>query len=48
MLSDIRTPPRTMLSASSFDLSEDSTFVIHDFVFVWSASSFTFNLYGRS
>ena len=34
-----------MLFASQFDLSEDSTFVIHDFVFAKSSNSFTFSLY---
>ena len=44
VLSGFRTPPRTMSLALSFDLSEDSTFVIHDFVFAESANSFTFSL----
>ena len=35
---------RTMLFASSFDLSEDSTFVIHDFVLTESSNSFTLSL----
>ena len=41
MLSGFRTPPRTMSLAPSFDLgrARDSTFSIHDFAFVKSASS---------
>ena len=45
VLLNIRTPPRTMLFASTFDLSEDSTFVIHDFVFAKSSNSFIFSLH---
>ena len=43
------TPPRTMSLALSFDLgrARDSTFSIHDFAFVKSASSSTFNCYKR-
>ena len=44
VLLNIRTPPRTVPFASSFDLSEDSTFVIHRFVFLESSNSFTFQL----
>ena len=47
MLSHIRTSPRTILFASSFDLSEGSTFVTHRFVVIESANSFTFSWYER-
>ena len=49
VLSGFRTLPRTMSLALSFDLgrARDSTFSIHDFAFVKSASSSTFNLYKR-
>ena len=45
VLFNIHTPPRTMPFTSSFGLSEDSTFVIHDFAFVASSNSFTLGLY---
>ena len=49
MLSGFRTPPRTMSLAPFFNLgrARDNTFSIHDFAFVKSASSSTFNLYKR-
>ena len=46
MLSDFRTPPRTMPLALSFDLDQprDSTYSILCFAFVKSASSFHLQL----